>query len=215
MGLYKAESDFESVLAETEAKASAVMGASPPSSVEELFEAKKVYAQTVFDCAFEERLKIATTPAQVEDAVAVMEDWLQSRLSEFVDLVLLGQEKQAPDFLQEEIAKQVLELKVWVGSRFCYWKGEAYRRIREMKKAEAESAEVTESPKEMRARERWAVVEPKLTEMGLTRERWAIESGLDYNTVRDYLNAETVTLRPGTRKALAATLGLAPEALPK
>jgi hypothetical protein len=72
---------------------------------------------------------------------------------------------------------------------------------------------IEESPEDRRMRRR-EIVAPQLTRLGWSIQRWADHAGVEYKTVRQYMNGATRTLRADTRKSLASALQLAVEDLP-
>ena len=67
---------------------------------------------------------------------------------------------------------------------------------------------------ESRAKARQAFVQPILEKQSLSMNQWATLAGSTYNTVRDYMNGVTITLRASTRTQLAAPLRIDRENLP-
>jgi ribosome-binding protein aMBF1 (putative translation factor) len=63
------------------------------------------------------------------------------------------------------------------------------------------------------AEKRAKFILPLLRDKGMSRGKWATESGVDPSVVYDYLHGKS-TLRPDSRKELADALGLKPSELP-
>lgn len=65
-----------------------------------------------------------------------------------------------------------------------------------------------------RAHRRQKAINPLLHKLGLSRGSWAQQAGLNWHTVRNFMEGKTASLTSDTRKRLAGVLGLEPKDFP-
>ena len=65
-----------------------------------------------------------------------------------------------------------------------------------------------------RANRRQTAINPLIQKLGFTRHGWAVQAGVEWHTVRNFMDGKTAKLRPGTRNCLCDVLGIEPKDFP-